>query len=72
MSLHLTRLTGELVNDYKARKPPLYASMWSVIIINSKVVQQDNAFEGMCITKSNESEVKLDVQLNYHFIQSFN
>ena len=37
--------------------------MWSVIIINSKVVQQDNAFEGMCITKSNESEVKLDVQL---------
>ena len=46
--------------------------MWSVIIINSKVVQQDNAFEGMCITKSNESDVKLDVRLNYHFIQSFN
>lgn len=43
-----------------------------MIIINSKVVQQDNAFEGLCITNPNGSEVKLNGELDYHFIQSFN
>lgn len=38
--------------------------MWSMIIINSEVVQQDNAFEGLCITNSNDSEKKLNIEHN--------